>query len=305
MNAILQPGEIEAPKGDIPFIRLPERRDVFAQRARRFDELADGHALADYLRFMSKLARAQQVVLDGFPLVPLPTAEQLASSARYGLPPLDVQTWGRDWAWRAGLQEILALMEDELLVPRTVQAVENLVSAGATELEFTAEAVLAGAYSAVPPEALPFIAAALQVYWTYMAASLDGQAFARLEKPNLCPVCGSPPVASLVRIGGAEQGLRYLSCSLCSTQWHMVRIKCSNCKSTGDIGYYAQDGSNGAVKAEGCGSCNTYLKIMYMDKDAQVEPVADDLATLSLDLLMDDAGKARSGPNLFFHPGSV
>jgi hypothetical protein len=30
---------------------------------------------------------------------------------------------------------------------------------------------------------------------------------------------------------------------------------------------------------------------------------ADDLATLALDMLMDEAGKARSGPNLFFHPG--
>jgi FdhE protein len=42
-----------------------------------------------------------------------------------------------------------------------------------------------------------------------------------------------------------------------------------------------------------------------MAKDHQVEAVADDLATLALDLLMDEAGKSRGGPNLFFHPGSV
>jgi FdhE protein len=42
-----------------------------------------------------------------------------------------------------------------------------------------------------------------------------------------------------------------------------------------------------------------------MEKNSQMEPVADDLATLALDVLMDEAGKARGGPNLFFHPGSI
>jgi len=30
----------------------------------------------------------------------------------------------------------------------------------------------------------------------------------------------------------------------------------------------------------------------------QLDPVADDLATLALDMLVDEAGYARSGPNL-------
>jgi formate dehydrogenase maturation protein FdhE len=34
-----------------------------------------------------------------------------------------------------------------------------------------------------------------------------------------------------------------------------------------------------------------------------METMADDLATLSLDMLMDKEGKSRSGPNLFLHPG--
>lgn len=305
MSAILQPGEVEIPKGDIPFIRLPARGEVFAQRARRFDALARDHALGDYLAFMARLSRAQQVVLEAFPLVPLPSPEQLALSRRYGLPPLGVRSWVRDWAWHAGLQQIFALLGTEPFSPQAGAAVANLSRAGADELERLAEATLAGAYSAVPPEALPFVAAALQVYWTHMATMLGEQSFGRLEQPNLCPVCGSLPVSSLVRIGGAEQGLRYLSCSLCATEWHMVRIKCSSCESTRDIGYYVQEGASGAVKAEGCDDCNAYLKIMYMEKDTGVEPVADDLATLSLDLLMNQAGKERSGPNLFFHPGSV
>ena len=131
------------------------------------------------------------------------------------------------------------------------------------------------------------------------------RAIGKLEQGGLCPVCGSHPVAGIVRIGGAQQGLRYLSCSLCATEWHMVRIKCSSCESTRGISYYVLEGSNGAVKAESCDECNSYLKLLYMEKDHQMEPVADDLASLALDVLMDETGKARGGPNLFFHPGSV
>ena len=65
------------------------------------------------------------------------------------------------------------------------------------------------------------------------------------------------------------------------------------------VAYYSIKGASGAVKAESCDECGTYLKIAYMDKDPHVDPIADDLATLALDLMMDDSGKFRSGPNLF------
>jgi len=38
--------------------------------------------------------------------------------------------------------------------------------------------------------------------------------------------------------------------------------------------------------------------------DPLLDPVADDLASLALDVLVDEQGFARSGPNLLFHPGS-
>jgi FdhE protein len=110
-------------------------------------------------------------------------------------------------------------------------------------------------------------------------------------------------MVGIVRIGGREQGLRYLSCSLCASQWHMVRLKCSSCESTEGIDHYMREGSNGAVKAESCSNCNSYLKLLYLTKDPQMEAMADDLATLALDMLMDKEGKTRGGPNLFFHPG--
>jgi FdhE protein len=49
-------------------------------------------------------------------------------------------------------------------------------------------------------------------------------------------------------------------------------------------------------------ACKSYLKIVYAEK-AAVDPVADDLATLALDILVDEAGYSRSGPNLLLVPG--
>ena len=89
-------------------------------------------------------------------------------------------------------------------------------------------------------------------------------------------------MASIVRIGGAEQGLRYLHCSLCDTEWHLARVQCSNFSNTTDL---------------------SYLKQVYMTRAPEADPVADDLATLTLDMLMAERDYLRSGPNLLFVPG--
>jgi FdhE protein len=110
-------------------------------------------------------------------------------------------------------------------------------------------------------------------------------------------------VASVVRIGGAEQGLRYLHCSLCDTEWHLPRVQCSNCSNTTDLDYLVIEGGGEVVKAEACDTCHSYLKQVYMTKAPEADPVADDLATLALDMLMAERDYLRSGPNLLFIPG--
>ena len=302
---IIEPGQIEAAAGQIPFLRLAEQ-DVFKQRAERLLQLSEKHSFGAYLSFLAALAQAQHQVLTHFPTVPLPTPEQQALCREHHMPVLGAQAWHRDAAWRDGLKAILQHMKTEVTLPAPASAaVERLMKMGEAEVEEIANKLLAGDLATVGAQDMPFVAAALQVYWTHMATALGEHAIGKLEQGGLCPVCGSHPVAGIVRIGGAQQGLRYLSCSLCATEWHMVRIKCSNCESTHGINYYQLDSSNGAVKAESCDDCGSYLKLLYMEKDTQVEPVADDLASLALDVLMDETGKTRGGPNLFFHPGSV
>jgi FdhE protein len=58
------------------------------------------------------------------------------------------------------------------------------------------------------------------------------------------------------------------------------------------------------VAAETCDECHHYLKICNAAKDPHVEPVADDLASLSLDLLVSEEGLMRHGVNfmLLFGP---
>ena len=297
-TTIIQPGEIERPAGEIPFLYIPERNGIFHDRAVRLRTLAQGHTMRDFLLFTANLCDAQQAALNVFPEVPLPVQAQLQLSFEHGMPPLSVQSWQRAPAWQQALGQIAALVQAEA-GPAAKEALARLQQMDGAALEELADAILSGDYSGIDLAAAPFVAAALQVYWTHMASTLGTRAFGRSDITNLCPVCASPPVSSIVRIGGAEQGLRYLSCSLCATQWHMVRVKCSNCESTKGIAYYSIEGASGAVKAESCDECGTYLKISYMDKDPYVDPVADDLATLALDLLMDDSGKSKSGPNLF------
>jgi len=77
------------------------------------------------------------------------------------------------------------------------------------------------------------------------------------------------------------------------------RIKCTLCGSTKDIAYQEIAGGSATVKAETCGSCGRYVKILQQREDASLDPVADDVATLALDLLLRDSGFRRGAGNPF------
>ncbi len=300
---VIEPGEMEPPMGEIPFLFLPDG-DVFTRRARRLRFLSQAHRLGDYLAFLALLADAQHDALNQFPAHALPDPREKTLQSAHSTPLLDARSLPRDPAWRMGLSIILEQMSKSALPRAASETVARLLDTDEAALETMADMRLAGEFSDVSPQELPFIAAALQVYWVHTAISSGRDAFGRQEHGGLCPVCGSHAIAGIVQSGGAKQGLRYLSCSLCASQWHMVRIKCSSCEATDGIDYYKIDGTSGAVKAESCGSCNSYLKLLYLAKDPGLDATADDLATLALDMLMDKEGKSRGGPNLYLHPGT-
>lgn len=302
--SVIQPGVIEPPVGGLPEVRLPERH-TFETRAARLEALASGHALGDYLRFLAGVARAQHAALALVQGVLLPDSECLVQCREHGMPPLGAQGWARSPRWRAALRQMLAVLAAGTLPAAARTTIERLQQLDDASIERLADQLLAGNFTGLDRASAPFIAAALQVYWLHMATNLGVTAFASLPTPYLCPVCGSEPVTSVVRIGGAEQGLRYLHCSLCNAEWHAVRIKCVYCDSTKGISYYGIEGGSAAIKAEHCEQCASYLKILYMEKDPGVEPVADDVASLALDVLMAESGFGRNGVNHFLIGGDA
>ena len=300
-TTLLQPGQIEAAAGDIPELRLPPA-DLFLTRARRLEQLAEHHALGDYLRFVARLAHAQQARLDASPSADLPAPERLAQCREHGMPPFAPAGLPRPSAWRETARHLARVVQPSL--PAAGQAALRVIlQAQDAWLDEQAGQLLEGNMADLDAAVAPIIGAALQVHWTQLARQLDPAQVARPEHPSLCPVCGSHPVSSVVRIGGAENGLRYLHCTLCSSEWHVVRSKCSNCDNSRGIAYYHREGDDNVVRAESCPECQTYLKVIYQDKNPLADPVADDLATLTLDLLMDEAGYARSGVNWYLVQG--
>ena len=302
--SVLQPGTLEPPAGGFPELRLPQR-SLFRTRAERLAALAEGHALDDYLRFLAALAGAQDAALARLRNITLPEAAVLARAHEDRLPPLAAGSLHRDPAWRAALTDILRALESTAVPAAARAVIARLQAADDDSRERMADTILGGDLARLDRAVIPFVAAALQVYWLHLVTSLGPEAFVPLATHAACPCCGSGPVASMVRIGGNEQGLRYLTCSLCSTQWHVVRIKCAFCESTKDISYYGIEGGNAAIKAEHCDSCGSYLKILYMEKDTNVDAVADDVASLALDVLMAESGIARGGLNYYLIGGDA
>ena len=303
-------------------ILLPDPATLFVDRARRFEHFASRMPEQQvFFAFMAGLARAQHAAAASFTPSGLPDAHALATRHAHRMPVLPAGLADRDGSWVGALRAVLdaSAAADADLPVATLAARTRLRSSSDAELDHLGSAVLAHEYESVPAATLPWVAAGLQVWWVtalHALAMLDPSAVRALDVATVCPCCGSLPVASLRRIGGMQQGLRYLVCSLCATQWHMVRVKCSHCESTAGIGYLtlSNDPDSAAgkaaatrevVKAEVCDECSSYLKLVSLESDSQADPVADDLATLALDLLTDERGYIRIGPNPFIHPGAT
>jgi FdhE protein len=143
-----------------------------------------------------------------------------------------------------------------------------------------------------------YVAAALQVHFARSAARLDDKALVPVGE-GACPSCGGAPVASMLVGWERAHNTRYCVCSLCATSWHVVRIKCVLCGSTKGISYQEVEAGPGTIKAETCEGCRSYVKILHQIKDRDIEPVADDVASLALDLLLRESGYRRGAVNPF------
>ncbi|MGC6389350.1 formate dehydrogenase accessory protein FdhE [Ewingella sp. S1.OA.A_B6] len=284
--------------GNIPPVLFANLKTLYPRRADRLRKLAEDSPLDRYLNFAASICDAQQRVLEVLPLN-IDLSEELQKAA--GKPPLDCSLFPRTQHWLALLDALIAVLKPDAAGP--VQAVlECLEHAPSLQREMMATQLLSQDFKHVPADKAPFIWAALSLYWVQMAAQLRGVGRADYgENRQFCPVCASLPVAGVVTLGTIT-GLRYLHCSLCETEWHVVRAKCSNCEEMQNVHYWSLDSERATVKAETCDDCGSYLKIIYQEQDPQADAVADDLATLPLDQLMEEKDFSRSGLNPFLFP---
>lgn len=277
----------------------PPPPDLFARRAARLNHLAGSHDLREFLRYGASLASAQQAALEARAVVAPPDPALLAHCRTGGLPPLALAGWQPEPPWPALARDLAAavLADAGDWLPAPARAGCERVRTATDDWLLAQARGLLGDPTGPAPDlaAAPLVGGALQVAWTTAAARLGPDDIGAPASDGLCPVCGSPPVTGILRAGGALDGLRYLHCGLCASEWHVVRSQCSQCGNSRGITYLGIDAWGTAVQAEACPACRTYVKLCRMDQDLAVEPWADDLATLALDWLVDQEGFHRAG----------
>ncbi len=282
--------DVAQPLSDIvvpPFIRLPDPALLFHRRAGRFRALAVGHELGPYLRFLGDIAEAQTQIVDA-------VAERHAVAVQA----LDRTRVPVDGACIDALRQMVSGMRGVAMPAAARDALTRLSGASEVELHDALRDTLDEPTPTAVSAEHGFVAAALQTVFARRASRLDATQLERVPD-GICPVCASPPVASLVVAWESARGTRYLACGLCSTLWNYVRIKCTLCGATGGIAYQGIDGDLGLIKAETCQACHRYVKLMQQNKEPAIDPVADDVASLGLDLLLRQTPFMRGASNPF------
>jgi FdhE protein len=301
MTQTATPQHDPIPIGDVarpPFARLPDPSTMFGRRAERLRSLAKASALKSYLIFLADLADVQHRLQDALSQETEIAADTIGRARQFGMPPFDRSGFKRDAAFDTTWARLLG-WSVEIVMPDNARLA--LARVKAADAEGQTELIRGVLSNAVPSDALAehlFAAAVLEVHFARSAARLDVKSL-RPVGLGACPVCGAPPVSSLVVGWRDAQATRFCACSLCGTLWNYPRIKCTLCGATEDIGYQQIAGGSATVKAETCESCRRYVKILHQRDDAGLDPVADDVATLALDILLRDSGFRRGAVNPF------
>ena len=279
--------------GEAPYLRPhPGAATVFDRRAVRFEALAPGHAAGDYLSLLARLAGAQRSVAERLrppaPALPVAGTRPLESAGPLPQP------------WREALGLLREALSRVAVPPQARAALERLARLSDLDLDGVAERLLAGSPTALDVPLALFVGAALQAWFTSAAAGLPAGSIARVEEG--CPVCGASPTCGLVL---GDDKLRYLVCGLCATAWHHTRVQCVLCRSAEKVAYLSLDGDAGPARAETCDGCQAYLKLLYLERGPLLEPLADDVASLALDLLVGERGYRRLGRNPYLVVGDT
>lgn len=279
-----------------PLAFLPEPVKLFQTRARRFAFLAESNPLAPYLAFLAELSRLQARLAATLPPVSAIAPMRVTEAARSAMPPIDRLRVSADPALGVTLDAFvegavgLSMPEPARLALDAVRAAEP------ADRIWLLSNILS---DRIPDDsAAPhlFAAAAVQVHLARLAATLDAGALVPVGT-GLCPACGGRPATTSVMGTQGIENVRYAACACCATCWNEVRVKCLCCGSTKGISYRSVETTEATVKAETCKECHSWIKIFYTTKNPSLDPVADDVGSLGLDILMKETDFRRGGFN--------
>lgn len=283
-----------------PLAILPKPERLFTQRAERFERLAEESNLSPYLHFLAALCRLQARLSAELPAPEAPAADRTALARASRMPPLDRRALVDDEGLSATLDALLDGAREIEMPPEARLALDALRAATPEDRRWLLTNIMDDLVPADSAAPHLFVAAAVQVHIARLAATLQADQLVPI-RTGVCPACGGKPATSVVTgVMGAE-GARYAACACCQTLWNEVRVKCLSCGSTKGIAFQAvEDGSGDAqVKAETCDECDSWVKQMAQNKNPALEPVADDVASLGLDALMQGGKWRRAGFNPF------
>lgn len=282
-----------------PFYIAPNKT-IFSERAERFKTLAlaDKTEWRAYLELLAAISEAQQIVYESnLDKQTLPTehiqTNQILPSSDGSFIPSNTQ------------EALLALIEHlaDRLEPELVEALQALTK---EQVEQIAKYCLNAEDSQLSADDKAFIIwvqSALQTIWTAWAYHLEDDDVPPVEERSHCPCCGSDAVSSVIKIETDLSDLRYMHCPTCNSQWNALRAKCTFCGDQSSIILQSIEGvDEGVLKgahAETCDHCHSYRKLFTRRKQEHADPIADDIASLAVDILIGENGYQRGGRNPF------
>lgn len=282
-----------------PLAFLPDPVGVFDKRAGRFAFLADhGGNLAPYLRFLADLSGLQARLARDLPAVaPLP-ADRIRIARESRMPPIDRAAMAADEGMHATLDRFLTEAAGLDMPEPARLALSAVTAAGIADRHWLLDNILS---DRIPDDsAAPhlFVGVAVGLHLARLAATLEVGKLVRI-RIGTCPACGGKPATSSVMGTAGVENTRYATCGCCATRWNEVRVVCLCCGSNAAISYRSVETGDATVKAEVCGDCDGWVKILYQVRNASLDPIADDVSSLGLDMMMKETGFRRGGFNPF------
>lgn len=289
----------------IPFWQQPPV-DIFSRRALRLNELAaeDNSDWQPYLQLLAVINNAQQNLL-----------EQYAQEA-WVIPETDKDEVPLTLALlnaNRGLTERLftdlhALLQADLS-PTAQQVWKELLQLDSESRNQLCQHAFNQQLGIAQQDYQVWVNAVVQIVYTYAALNLAATTVKPLSEPGFCPCCGTDALGSVIVGQGELEGLRYLCCGVCNSRWHSVRARCSFCDNSRDLGVHrieqVKEGVLSGAEAECCPSCHAYRKRYRLARQQYADPIADDLASLALDILLNEEGWQRGGANPFLLMGKI